>query len=84
MGSSFNIKTDFMGDYITVRTAAEMSGYNDQYLRRLLRGNIIKSKRLGQLWLIERNGFSEYLHHARRSTDKRFGPQNLPVVATDS
>ena len=52
MGSSFNIKTDFMGDYITARTAAEMSGCNQQYLRRLLRGNILISKRLGQLWLI--------------------------------
>jgi len=47
MGSSFNIKTDFMGDYFTVRTAAEISGYNQQYLRRLFRGNILKSKRLG-------------------------------------
>ena len=75
MGSSFNIKMDFMGDYITVKTAADMSGYNDQYLRRLLRGNILKSKRLGQLWLIDRNGFIEYLTHARMSTDKRFGPQ---------
>jgi len=74
MGSSFNIKTDYKGDYITVRTAAELSGYNQQYLRRLLRGNILKSKRLGQLWLIERDGFVAYLNHVRQSTDNRFGP----------
>ena len=75
MGSSFNIKTDFRGDYITVKTAAELSGYNQQYLRRLLRRDILKSKRIGQLWLIERHGFVDYLKDAEQSTDKRFGPQ---------
>jgi hypothetical protein len=79
MGSSLNINTDFIGDYITVRTASEMSGYNQQYLQRLLRGNVLKAKRLGQVWLIERNGFIEYLDHARQSTDNRFGPQDKPV-----
>ena len=61
MGSSFNIQTDSLDDYLTVKTAADMSGYNQQYLRRLLRGNILPSKRFGQLWLIERNGFIDYL-----------------------
>ena len=75
MGFSFNAESDFLGEYIAVRTAAEISGYNQQYLRRLLRGNILKSRRLGQVWLIERKGLIEYLNRARRSTDKRFGPQ---------
>jgi excisionase family DNA binding protein len=84
MGFLFNVEPDFLGDYITVKTAAEMSGYNQQYLRRLLRGNILKSKRLGQQWLIERYGFVEYLKHAERATDKRFRPHDKPVVTTDS
>ena len=75
MGFSFNVKSEFLGDYITVKTAAEMSGYNQQYLRRLLRENILTSKRLGQLWLVDHNGFVEYLNHARQSADKRFGPR---------
>ena len=76
MGFSFNtLNSDYSNNYITVRTAADMSGYNQQYLRRLLRENILKSKRLGQLWLIERNGFVEYLKHAKQSNDKRYGPQ---------
>jgi|GEM_PF-2005331 len=76
MGFSFNtLNSDYSNNYITVRTAADMSGYNQQYLRRLLRENILKSKRLGQLWLIERNGFVEYLNHAKQSNDKRYGPQ---------
>ena len=76
MGFSFNtLQSDYSNEFITVRTAAEFSGYNQQYLRRLLRENILKSKRLGQLWLIERKGFVEYLKHAKRSNDKRYGPQ---------
>ena len=76
MGFPFKTQaSDFSAEFITVRTASEISGYNQQYLRRLLRENILKSKRLGQLWLIERNGFVEYLNHAKQSNDKRFGPQ---------
>ena len=62
-----------------VRTAAKISGYNQQYLRRLLRENILQSKRIGQLWLIDRESFMEYLHEAKRSKDRRFGPQYKPT-----
>ena len=82
MGFSFNnLYADYSNDYITVRTAAEISGYNQQYLRRLLRDNTFRSKRLGQLWLIDRDHFMEHLYMIRRSKDKRVGPQN---DATDS
>jgi len=73
----FSVKTyvsDFSTEYITVRTAAKISGYNQQYLRRLLRENILQSKRIGQLWLIDRDDFLKYLKHAKKSVDKRFGP----------
>jgi excisionase family DNA binding protein len=79
MGFSFNTKSDFLGDYITVRTAAEISGYNQQYLRRLLRDNTFRSKRLGQIWLIDRNQFMDHLLKIRRSNDKRVGPQKNPT-----
>lgn len=80
MGFSFkSLESDFSTEYITVRTAANFSGYNQQYLRRLLRENIIHSERLGQLWLINRDSFMDYLNEAKRSRDKRFGPQHEPV-----
>jgi hypothetical protein len=75
MGVSFN--TDYSSDYITVRTASDISGYNEQYLRRLLRQEVFDSKRLGQLWLIDRNNFIEYLRKAEQSNDHRFGPKNV-------
>jgi len=76
MGFSINeLYADHSNDYITVRTAAEISGYNQQYLRRLLRDNTFRSRKLGQLWLIDRDQFIEYVFNARKSRDKRKGPQ---------
>ena len=74
MGLSFNDQSDFSNEYLTVKTAAKISGYNQQYLRRLLRGDVFRSKRLGQIWLIDRDDFLSYLHNAIQSEDKRFGP----------
>jgi hypothetical protein len=76
MGFSFNtLESDFSGEYITVKTAAKISGYNEQYLRRLLRESIFRSKRIGQFWLIDRGCFIAYFNQANRSNDKRYGPQ---------
>ncbi len=75
MGFSLN-KTipDVINEYLSVKSAAKYSGYNPQYLRRLLRNNIFRSKRIGQLWLIDRDSFIEYLEKAKQSKDNRFGP----------
>ncbi|NQS92203.1 MAG: helix-turn-helix domain-containing protein, partial [Chloroflexi bacterium] len=50
-----------LDSYLTVKSAADFSGYNQQYLRRLLRENVFRSRRIGQLWLIERDDFLKYL-----------------------
>ena len=69
------IQSDFTEEYITVTTAAKISGYIQQYLQRLLRECVFRSKKIGQLWLIDRNNFIEYFKSAKYSKDKRFGPQ---------
>lgn len=75
MGFSFkSIGSNLTNDFKTVGTAGKISEYNQQYLRRLLREGIFQSKRLGQLWLIDRDSFINYLNSAKRSKDKRFGP----------
>jgi len=76
MGFSVTDKdTECIGDYITVKAASKFSGYSDQYIRRLLRIGYLKTKRIGQIWLIEKTGFENFLLEAKKSTDKRFGPQ---------
>jgi len=55
----FSVKgmdTEFIGDYITVKAASKCSGYSDQYILRLLRNGYLKSKGIGQIWLLEKRG----------------------------
>ena len=66
---------EFTEKYITVKSASEFSGYNQQYLRRLLRNGLFKTRKIGQIWLIDHSDFSKYLSEAKQSQDKRFGPQ---------
>ena len=77
MGSLFNTSiSDIKGEYLTVYAVAELSGYNQQYIRRLLRQGVIKTRKVGQIWLIEKQDFCFYLDQAIESKDARFGPQN--------
>ena len=74
----FSIKSpisEISREYLTVRSAADISGYNEQYIRRLLREEVFHSTRIGQIWMINQDSFLEYLDHAKQSKDKRFGPQ---------
>ena len=76
MGFSFNSElSDITGEFLTVRSAAEISGYNQQYIRRLLRNQVFQSRKIGQIWLIDKKSFMDYLKSANKSKDKRFGPQ---------
>ena len=64
-----------VNNHITVKTAAEYSGYSLQYLRRLLRDNKLAGIKIGQVWLIDNDVFMAYLEKVVQSTDRRFGPQ---------
>jgi len=60
---------------ISVNGAAFHSGYNVQYLRRLLRDGRLIGVKLGQTWLIDKCTFEVYLENANLTQDKRFGPR---------
>ena len=60
---------------ISVTAAAIHSGYNVQYLRRLLRDGRLIGMKLGQTWLIDNHTFEVYLKNANHTNDKRFGPK---------
>ena len=76
MGFSFNVLVpEYTDEYITVRSASEYSGYNQQYLRRLLRKGVFRTRKIGQIWLIEQKEFKDYLEGANQSKDKRFDPK---------
>ena len=76
MGFLFNkLVPEFTDEYITVRSASEFSGYNQQYLSRLLRKGVFRTRKIGQIRLIDQRNFKDYLKEASQSKDKRFGPQ---------
>ena len=60
---------------ISVKAAAFYSGYNVQYLRRLLRDGRLTGMKLGQNWLIDKGTFEAYLENSNLTEDKRFGPK---------
>jgi hypothetical protein len=47
--------------YITVQAAVEVSGYNTQYLRRLLRAERLDRIKVGQMWLIKLESLKSYI-----------------------
>lgn len=57
--------------YITVQEANELSTYNREYLRQLLRAGKIKGQQVGPTWLINRASLLRYIHTHGQSTDKR-------------
>lgn len=64
-----------LNNLISVKDAAECSGYSLQYLRRLLRMGKLEGIKIGQVWLIAMASFEAYLENANHSADQRFGPK---------
>lgn len=64
-----------MADWITVEEAAELSGYNPEYVRRLIRGNVIEAAKKGRDWWVDRASLLAYLKASHSSDDKRRGPK---------
>ena len=64
-----------INQHITVQAAAETTGYNIQYLRRLLRSSALKGVKIGQMWLIEMDDLDAYLERVESTSDRRCGPK---------
>jgi hypothetical protein len=62
-------------DWLTVLEAAEISGYNAEYLRRLIRNRKIKYRKISFIYQINRKSLLGYLRKAENTTDKRYTPK---------
>jgi excisionase family DNA binding protein len=65
----------FINGHVTVKAAADVTGYNIQYLRRMLRSGVLRGIKIGQLWLIEMRSLETYLQHVESTSDRRCGPR---------
>ena len=72
---SFQISPVVLNNLISVKDAAECSGYSLQYIRRLFRLEKLAGLKLGQVWLIQMESFEMYRANAFQAKDRRFGPQ---------
>ena len=61
--------------HLTVQAAADVTGYNIQYLRRLLRSGKLGGIKIGQMWLIESQSLETYLQRVESTSDRRCGPR---------
>jgi hypothetical protein len=60
---------------ISVKSAANHSGYNIQYLRRKLRSGALSGVKIGQMWLIDMESLENYINRAENTSDRRCGPK---------
>ena len=74
-----------MEDWITTSEASQLSGYNAEYIRRLIRKGTIMSRRFGPLWQISRESLLAYKRESSKRTekDKRYGAKNSLDVKPD-
>jgi hypothetical protein len=64
-----------MPDWISVDEADDVSGYNTEYLRRLVRSKQIKAEKKGRDWWVDHASLLAYIQSASTSGDKRRGPR---------
>ena len=50
-----------MPEWITTEEAAELSGYDVQHVRRLMRENKIAGRKAGTMWWIDTDSLKDYL-----------------------
>ena len=75
MVSEKQISTLILNNHISIKTAADFSGYSLQYLRRLLRNGKLNGVKIGQLWLIDKFTLDTYLENSINLSDGRYGPK---------
>ena len=60
----------FINRHLTMLTDSELTGYNIQYLRRLLRSDSLRGIKIDQIWLIEMESLKTYLQHVENTSDR--------------
>ena len=75
MSETKSTNPNVFNNCITVKDAAFQSGYNIQYLRRILRSGVLSGVKIGQMWLIEMDALEAYLKRVENASDRRCGPR---------
>ena len=63
-------------EWITTKEASQRSGYNPEYLRRLVRKGKIDGRKFGTIWQVNLASLKCYIVKAAKSSDHRMGPKS--------
>lgn len=55
-----------LGEWLSVKEAADLTGYDIQHIRRLARAGKLKTIKWGNAWMIDRLSLMEYLETGGR------------------
>ena len=62
-------------NWITIQDACQMTGYNAEYLRRLIRNGKVKAQKVSIVWVVDQVSLQEYISLNQDTTDRRRGPK---------
>jgi excisionase family DNA binding protein len=78
---SFDLRQDSPGvvasSLVTAQAASSLTGYNIQYIRRLINMGRLQAIRVGRSWLITLESLEDYLNVVVPAGDGRFGPRGF-------
>jgi hypothetical protein len=60
-----------MEDWLTTYEAANISGYNPDYIRQLIRTNKVQGRKWGLAWQVNRQSLETYLRDAEKLGERR-------------
>lgn len=67
--------TSDSGEWLTVKDAAEKSGYDQEHIRRLIRNGEITGRKFSIVWMVNSTSLLEYIKTAKALGKKR-GPKS--------
>jgi hypothetical protein len=59
------------GEWLTVNEASQLSGYDPEHIRRLIRDDEIKARKFSIVWMVNRESLLEYVKKAQTWGKKR-------------
>ncbi len=62
-------------EWLSLRQAAEISGYHPDYLRDMIRQGEIKGRNLVFFWQVERSSLEAFSKQTHSHRDRRWGPK---------
>jgi excisionase family DNA binding protein len=74
---SYPLRGEYMPDWpsYSIKEASQKTGYNEEYLRRLIRQGKVEAIKVGPAYLIRAESLEKYIAEMQDSEDARTGPR---------